>query len=259
MSNIEEAKSAVDIFELPCGYVDGAGRLHTSVEVREMTGEEEEILAARNAPPLKKFNKVIARCVAGIGDIHGPALEGVVPELLQGDRMYLMFAIRRVSLGDDMPFEVKCSNEECGQINRVTVSLAELTIRKMPDPTKRVYETTLPKSKKIVRMFPLNSRGEEAISKASTAKKDIISTAIWARIDSFDGKPCTIEDIKKLALADRNHLKDFWQDFEGGVDTEVDVQCDSCEQEFKTEVQVGSEGFFNPLAISKRWKATSST
>src|SRR4051812_46921507 len=106
---IEQAKSAIDGFELPCGYVDNNGKLHTAVEVVEMTGEEEEILAAKNMPIMKKMNKILSSCTRAVGDFRNPSdIEKIIPQLTQGDRVFLLFAIRRVSLGNDFPFSSEC-------------------------------------------------------------------------------------------------------------------------------------------------------
>ena len=122
--NIEEPKSSIDGFELPCGFIDEKDTLHTDVIVKEMTGEEEEILAAKNIPNGKKYNRVLARCTTQIGDFTDPmTISRIVQELPQGDRIFLLFAIRRASLGDDMPFTTKCPS--CDQESQMEIDLSE--------------------------------------------------------------------------------------------------------------------------------------
>lgn len=249
---IERAKSTVDSFELPCGYLDGDGGLHTDVVVKEMTGEEEEILAARNMPVTKKINRILARCTESIGSIGGPLVNTVIPDLTQGDRVYLLIAIRRASLGNEMPFLTKCPG--CEQDARFVLDLADLETKKMPDPLIRSYDLELPKSGRKVRMKVLTGRGEEAISKASTKGVDLISTAIFVRIDSIDDKPATMKDLKSLPLMDRNFLREAWEEHEGGVDTTVEIECPSCAHEYDTDLDISQQGFFNPSATLKNWK-----
>lgn len=255
---IENPKSAIDGFELPCGYIDNEGKLHTSVEVAEMTGEEEEILAAKNMPIMKKMNKILSSCTRALGDYRDPhMIEKIIPQLTQGDRVFLLFAIRRVSLGNEFPFSTECP--ECKSENRLTVDLADLDIKHMPDPMLRVYEMDLPRSKKKAVMKVLTGIGEEAISKAAAVGKDVISIAILARLESLDGRPATVKDLKALSLMDRNALRDVWQDKEGGVDTGVPVQCMQCDHEYETEVDIGSSGFFTPGLVLKTWKIKSAS
>lgn len=253
---LEQPKSSIDEFELPCGYLDADGTLHTSVVVREMTGEEEEILAARNMPVTKKINKILSRCTASIGEISGPMVERVVPEMTQGDRIFLLLAIRRATLGDEMPFISRCP--ACDAENKLTIDLSELEVKKMKDPMVRVYDATLPSGGNAVRMKVLTGRGEDAISKASNRGKDIISTAIFCRIESIDDKPPTMKDLKAMSLRDRNFLRDQWEENEGGVETEIEAECPSCDNEYTTELDISQQGFFNPSAALKSWKKKSS-
>jgi hypothetical protein len=254
---IEQAKSAVDSFELPCGYLDPGGNLHTHVEVREITGDEEEVLGAKNMPALKKMNRVLAQCTTAIGDIRDSRqIAAIIPDLTQGDRVYLLFAIRRASLGDEFPFTTVCP--QCEKKSNLTVSLADLTIKKMPNPLIRTYDITLERSKAKISMRVLTGRGEEQIAKASSSGNNAITMAMLARVESMNGYPASIDDLKALGMADRNQIRNEWEDREGGVDTEVEVQCLHCDFEFKSEIDLSSEGFFNPLALLKKWKSSAS-
>lgn len=253
---LEQPKSSVDGFELPCGFLDEDGELHTDIIVREMTGEEEEILAARNLPNGKKYNRVLSRCTSQIGGFNTPQdISKVVMDLPQGDRVYLLFAIRRTSLGDEMPFVTKCPG--CETESQMVIDLSELEIKKMPDPKVRTYDTVLPSGKKA-QMKILVGRGEDMIAKAFKKGVDVISTAILARLAELDGEPPTIKGLKKLTLKDRNHLKNIWEDYEGGVDTTITIDCPLCEYEYEADIGIGDEGFFNPSAALKSWKKKSS-
>lgn len=255
---LENAKAAVDGFELPCGYIDEQGRLHTHVEVKEITGDEEEVLAAPNMHVNKKLSTLMAACTTAIGEYRGrDQIAKIVPDLTQGDRFYIMFAIRRVSLGDEMPLISKCPG--CEQEQKVSVNLADLDLIKMKDPMRRTYTLTLPKSGKPVQMKVLTVRGEDMIAKASETGKDRLTAALLARTESIDGKPATLSDLKALSLLDRQFLRTEWQDYEGGVDTTVEVGCGACGLEYEMDVEPGSEGFFNPLGVLKKWKKRSST
>ena len=249
---VEHPRSSVDEFELPCGYLDPDGNLHTSITIREMTGEEEEILAARNMPSNRKINSILARCTKSLGPYSGSSVEKVIPELTQGDRIYLLISIRRVTLGDEMPFVTKCP--QCEQEARFVLDLSDLEVKGMQDPKVRTYKVQLPKANKEVVMKVLTGHGEDAIGKASSRGRDMITTAIFARIDSIDGKPPTMADLKKLSLVDRNFLRNEWEDHEGGVDTTVEIDCPSCGNEYETELDISQQGFFNPSATLKSWK-----
>lgn len=249
---IEVSKPSVDTYELPCGYVDPDGQIHTSVTVREMTGDDEETLAARNMPTTKKINKILHRCTESIGPYRGEALSRIVMDLTQGDRVFLLMAIRRASLGDEMPFQTTCPS--CKEEGRFVLDLADLETKKMADPKLRTYELVLPKTGNKMQMKVLTGRGEEVIAKAALKGKDVISNAILARIESMNDKPVTVDDLKELPLIDRNFLRNSWEDKEGGVDTEVQIDCPSCNHAYETELDISQQGFFNPSATLSNWK-----
>lgn len=249
---IEQAKPSVDAFELPCGYIDQDGQIHTSVVVSEMTGEDEETLVAKNMTTTKKLTKILTRCTESIGPFSGQQVNFIIPELTQGDRVYLLLAVRRTSLGDEMPFETTCP--QCKEAARFVVNLSELGIKKMANPKERTYPLMLPKSKKQVVMKVLTGRGEEAISQAITKWKDVVSTSIFARVESMDNKPIVMKDLLNLPLQDRNFLRNSWEDHEGGVDTSIQATCPACNNEYDSELEISQQGFFNPSATLSNWK-----
>ena len=141
-SQISIPKATTGIFELPCGYLDPEGNLFTEVEVREITGAEEDMLGSNNIPTEKKIEELIVKCVTRVGTITDPAkIRGITPELTGGDRVFLIFAIRRVTFGDLYPLVEKCP--ECKSERLYQVDLTQVEVYRMKDPRKRIVDTTL--------------------------------------------------------------------------------------------------------------------
>ena len=250
-------KSSQAVYDLPCGYVDEAGNLFTDVAVKEITGAEEDLLANPKTQAVKKINELLSRCVERLGPITDRGrISQAILDLTIGDRAFLMFAIRRISLGDDYPFKDKCP--ECEEEKLFTVDLGELEPKKMPDPKKRSFETAMP-SGKTVRFHPMTGKDEERLTKFDKNKADTLSLSILMRLDILDGKTPTLQDVKALGLRDRNFLRDQFEESEGGLDTEIDLECPQCGHAFKRDVDVGQAGFFFPSAIQKSLRAKSST
>lgn len=261
-----EAKSTKGVYDLPCGYVDTDGSLHTEVAVKEIGGYVEDMLGDKRTPPNKKINELLARCIERVGPHVDPGrISQIALDLPIGDRAFLMFAIRMMSLGNDYSFTDKCPS--CEKEKIYTVDLSELEPRPMADPKKRVHDCVLPSSGKSVRFHTMTGRDEDRLAKIAkdAAKKDKVgddaslSLAILIRVDMLDGKPPGLADIQALGLRDRNFLRDQFEDTEGGIDTEVDLECPVCEHEFSREVDVSQRGFFYPSAMRKNSKLKSST
>jgi len=255
-NQIEDEKSPLMVIELPCGWLSQVGEVYKEAEVREICGEEEDILASQTIPAVRKLSLLLARCTTRLGpETNRAAIEEMIKDLPVGDRLYLLFAIRRVTLGDVYPFEQKCP--DCEAINVFTIDLNTLEKKGMPDPTKRVFDVKLP-SGKAARFHVMTGREEEKLSNVPRKSMDTVSLALLARLDLIEGKSPKLEDVKKLSMRDRNYLRDQFDEVEGGMETTVDVSCPACGHEFQRELSI-DKGFFTPSALRKHSKPISSS
>jgi hypothetical protein len=249
-NQISEAKSATGVFELPCGYLDSEGTLHTEVVVREITGFEEDMLANPKIRPSMKINELISRCTERIGTITDRGkVAGITKALTVGDRLFLVFAVRRVTIGDVYQFEAKCPH--CNTVGDQAVDLGELEVKKMPDPYKRIFDVTLPNSGIAARFHPMTGVEEEKLEKINRKKTDSLSLALLMRLEMLGDSPPSMPKVKALGMKDRIFLRDEFNKVEGGLDTEIEFTCDNCFEEFKQDLDVGQASFFFPSESRK--------
>lgn len=254
-NQLDTPKSTHGQFDLPCGYLDSAGNLHTAIHLREMTGREEDLLASNKLSPQRKINALIVNCMVGIGSITDRnQFAEIVPQLPIGDRVFLLLALRRTSLGDEYPVEEACPS--CGVKSNYLLNLADLETKPMADPKKRVTEVTLPSGKKARFRIGMGI-DEERVAKVPDEEKP--STLLLTRTEVLDGKVPTMLDIKALSWRDRQALRAAFDDNDGGVDTELDLTCPACNHEFQKELDIGQQGFFFPHLAQKALKTKSST
>lgn len=242
---LEEAKSSYQMGDLPCGYLElQTGMVHQEVTVREINGDDEDMLGAKNVPPHRKMAELLIRCITRLGPYSGTQqIAPIVPELVIGDQVYLLFLVRRASLGDMYPFKETCP--ECSEERLYSVDLSTLDVKKSSDPRVRSYDFTLPRSGKKVRFHPLLVKQQAELTKAQ-GKADAISRAMYLRLELFDGRPAMVNDLKALGMADRKALRKQFEKVEGGVETTFQVVCTACNHEFDREVDPTDEGFFSP-------------
>lgn len=273
-AQIETPKSTQGLFDLPCGYIpplqqgetEADRRLLRDVHVREIKGDVEDMMASDKIAPARRMGQLIGMCIERLGTIDhkGELLGTVVPDLLIGDRVFLLFCIRRVTLGDLYPFAARCPNPNC-EGNKspftYTINLADTEVVPMPDPMKRSYEVKLPKSGDEVVFHPMCGRDDELIA---PYKLDTVSLSMLARIDRLNGQPFRLRPdgknrdllvprIQKWGLADRTFLRDAMLDQEGGVDTSLQITCTGCGLEYEEEMVLDA-GFFRPSGARKRSK-----
>ena len=250
IASLEAPKSSQGVFDLPCGYLGPDGTLHTEIALRELTGAEEDLLATKQITPFKKYNELLVRCTQRIGTITDRGqLSVAVKGLPIGDRLFLLFAIRRVSIGDEYVFNEKCPNDACGKTERYTVNLSELEIKKMPDPKKRIYDATLPSGATARFRISTGTDEERAMAVESKAEDAALSKGILMRLELLDGAPPELQAVKSMKWRDRMALREQWNQVEGGVDTEIDMTCSACGHAFKRDIEV-TPSFFFPSATS---------
>lgn len=233
---------------LPCGYIDADGKLHEEVELREMTGDEEDILAMPNVSGSVKMSRIIGNCLSRIGTItKTELLQQIPPKLTIGDRTVLLLALRAVSLGVIYTFSIKCP--ECRKHFNTGLRLDRLEVIPMVDRMQREIVMTLPSGKTcVVRVMTGEDEDRlEQMRLGTTNRKDALSLAILARLKSLEGqeKP-GLRGVKTLSLRDRHTIRNWYRKMEGGVETDVDVACTECGHEFKTTLDIGQPAFFFP-------------
>lgn len=251
INQMETPKGSTGVFELPCGYYDENTQvLHTQVEVREITGREEDMLASDKVPNAQKMSVLLSGCVTRIGDITEPGkLARAVQKMTMGDRVFLVFAVRRVTLGDELPVREKCP--ECGTRSLYMVDLStDLEIKKMDDPTKRIFDYTLPSGKQV-RLRVSTGEDEERMAKVRQRKTDSLSQALLMRLELLDGEKPTLQMVQDLGMRDRHFLREKFQEVEGGVDTTLELTCSSCGNEWEKDLDLSAQGFFFPGATQK--------
>lgn len=245
---LEVPKSTLGIFELPCGYLDPETReLHTEVQLREIKGREEDMLNSDKIPPEAKLSALLAACIERVGTITDrKKITSIVEEMTTGDRVFLIFCLRRVSLGDELPVRESCPKKGCGANNFYVIDMADLKIKKMLDPRTRVYDTVLPRSKKKVRFRVSTGKDERVRNKIrSRNKDDATSLVLMMRIESIDQEPPTLESIADLGISDRTFLRNKFEEVEGGIDLEVELDCPKCGHDWKRNLELTPD-FFSP-------------
>ena len=244
--------------ELLCGYNDGQ-TLHTTYMVREMTGVEEDILAGKG-DPLTKFGHVIGNCTVSIGEIIDPKeIHRIVRRLPAIDRVELLIAIRRVSISDLYRFRYQCA--ECGHVGTAQVDLAKLERKPVKEPGKLIHEFVTPSGRKVEWKI-MDGEDEVWLRKARISKTwadDRLTLELLARVLKIDGTPvnrssgdgirAAISALKALSLRDRNALRREFSEGEGDIDLDIEIGCESCGHEWKTQVPLGDEGFFFPAVL----------
>ena len=137
------------------------------------------------------INSVLANCIHGIS----------YKDILQGDKVWLLFYIRSVTY-DDFPIFVKYSCPSCKKVDTYKVRLSDLKVNYASDKFEPQFE--LPKSKKVLTLRYPTLRLEERAQ--ALAKNDQIIEAVDPEmaeialyIEKIDGQEVTPYEAYKFA------------------------------------------------------------
>ena len=243
----DPAKSPYASGTLPFGLFGEDGKLYRDFEIRELTGVEEDLLAARRMKITDRLAKVIQNCVLRIGTIEqsDPKWSEYIGSLSAPDRMFLLRHIRVLSLGEELQYQVQCP--ECKKKSMYTFNLMSIEF-KAPEKKQKSWSGKLPRSGKEFVMQALTGEGEKKVQQYINS--DMFTAGIWARLLSFGGKsPVSFHEIKRLSTADRAYLRQSSKENEVSIDDEVEMECVKCGHEFSEDIDMNNPSFFFPTAM----------
>jgi len=239
--------------EFTYGVKDAEGSIHRSYVFREMTGEEEDLLAGKG-DVMARLNKVIVNCTESFGPlVDRQSIARAVNGMTAVDRMISLVAIRRASLGDEYPVRVVCPS--CSATSDFNIDLGGLETTSA-DSDGSAFEDELP-SGKVVCWHVMDGTDEDWLQTQAKKGKDVITLAMLARVDSIDGDKLdrrndlkgSLDLLKKLRMSERSQIRALFKSREGSIDTDVEFSCSVCDHEWKSEMEVGQAGFFFPQGI----------
>lgn len=211
------------IFELPSGL---------EIELREMTGLEEELLTnQRLIRSGDAINQVLRNCILRIGDNADPKVSDVL-DMLSGDRLFTLVRLRQVSLGDEVELDLVCPNQACRSKNHITINLNDLPVT--PYEEEREFTFVLPSSGKKVRFVYLDGNKEKRLSQMQEPN---ISSAMMIRIIDIDGSAPSKKALADMSMRDRTALRQEMMRVDAGIDTDIECECESCGMRIRTKLE----------------------
>jgi hypothetical protein len=233
------------IVKLPHGYVNN-GTSFDEVEVRAMTGVEEDVLSDDKLPMVYRLNEMIANCIIRIGTETDKAkIKDMLVKLSSEDQTVLLITLRSISVSDTYSVQTECPS--CNAAIKLDVTLSSLAIR--PAKAKGApVEITLPSGRKA-KVRPMTIEDSMKLADMRLQGDSRLSTAIFVRVSELDGKAPTIDDIRGLIYGDRIALRNVFDEVEGGVETDLKTTCPGCKRNFTDVLDIASAEFFNPKAV----------
>lgn len=183
-------------------------------------------------------------------------------EVLQGDRLYALMAIRRATHGDVFDFSATCADRSCRATIKWSVNLNdELKVKRYPIAALREHvegrRFTATLAGKRVEFGLMTAADEKLMAKFveqnTKEETDRLIATIAFRCRTVAGIPNkrdVIEWLNDLELADVLAFRDQMDELSGGVDTSFEVECGECGARSEVELPFGGKEFWTPKTIA---------
>jgi len=197
--------------ELPGGLISqDEGRID-SVQVRPLTGREEDWLAWHAGIPNSfAVTELLSECVLGAG--QRPCGKEIIRQFSVGDRDFLILQVRRITLGENVQAVVECTG--CSAKVDVDFLASQVPVESRRQ-TALTYTVELAGGHKVDFRI-LNGADQEAVAWMSTAE----AVPVLLQRCLVSGQLVAQEDHEMIISAIEAHSP--------RVDLELDVHCPEC-------------------------------
>jgi len=212
------------------------GEWDTAAIVSELTGEDEEALAAMDDDDDVLYAQYMAallkRSVVSIGDTLVKSNPSIIDSLIIGDRDMLFLATVKATYGSIREYQVNCPH--CRQSNDALIDLNDFNNREVKADPKNLLEVTL-KDGTICKFNLVTGADSQYVSKHAKSIPEqntflISRCSVWE--DGTQPKD-TMVWAKKLGMKDRAKIIDKLLAAQPGPEIkEVDAHCAHCEKPF---------------------------
>lgn len=260
-SGDEPTTGAPDTISMICGYVDDQGILYDRAQVQEMGGAEEDLLANKKVPMRNRLEGIIAGCITKLLPSKEDAARGARPIVGKKeieyavarfpvvDRPYSLVQIRVMGAGPIFKYRATCPRVPgCQATHWYQTDLTKLGVTHPEDRRARQYNVQL-KHGRIATMKIMLGVDEEVLEELSETTGNLLTSRLYVRCASMNGKPPIFAEMVGLKTSDRNTLRTQIVLREGDFETEVTHPCKSCGKNLTLDLAIGSEDFFFPTAM----------
>lgn len=245
--------------KLPNGMLDG-NDLFNIVDLDELRGKQQNYLVNKDlvVNNIGHIPKILEDMILSFQTEQGLKWQGKISEAIwklpSCDIETILIKVRENTYGNRFYHGATCSH--CNHDNKDlrldldTLEIKHYSLDKMLKPKLLV----LPKSNKEVELKPIYLKDMFDIIKYTSNKSDaLITTMVAVSVKRIDTKnPIQPKDLEDTPAKDLLFLQEELDkvDLQGSIDTDIEVTCSSCNQDFKVKLNVYEPSFFDHTKAS---------
>jgi hypothetical protein len=223
---------------LPGGYINSAGEVVTTAEVRELTGKDEEAIA-RTSTVGKALLTILQRGVVTVGDEE--VTDKMLDQMLSGDRDMLILGIFKATFGNISTSQTFC--QTCAEVKEVDIDINEdIKIKVLNDPVNDRVFTVSGKNHEYTVQLPTGVTQKELFLNTDKTSAELNTILLENTVIKIDGTPVYSKlQVQNLGLVDRKKIVDeINKRICGPQFDDLVLDCPDCEGEVRVPISLGN-------------------
>ena len=215
------------LVDLPAGYITPDGEVVKTVEVRELTGRDEEALGKAGSA-YKALPMILNRATVRIGD-EKPT-EKMLDSLLVGDRDAILLGIYRATFGNETELVGYC--ESCADFKIVQVDVSrDVQTRILVNPIEDRTFKVSGKTKEFLVTLPTGATQKELFSAENASGGERNTILLKHCVLEINGNPVIGKaQVQELGVMDRNQIAaEINKRLPGPQFEDIELECPDCE------------------------------
>jgi hypothetical protein len=224
-------------------------------KVRGLKGREMTLLGDRKAAKAGElFDNLLNACWLETIDAGPYAIDDNGKpnwaQVLVADRFYTLIQIRQATYPfEDYSFKATCPNGMCGETFGWEVNLDDLPVKKLPETSLEKFKNGEPLEAvvggKRIKYRLTTGQDEKKATKFLRGQQQRILDLLNLRIVEIEGVERKRAWLDDLELCEYRNMINIFDEQDGGVETQIDIECPECGHQFPIDLPFGAE-FFLP-------------
>jgi hypothetical protein len=225
------------VFDLPSGYLSMTGEVVKEVEVRELTGRDEEALSRLKSVD-KMLQELLVRGTVRIG--QDKPTESLLDQMLSGDRDYILLRIYAATFGSSITATPWCPS--CDKVVEKEVDLLnDVEIKTLDSPFDRRVRVDTSRGQ-VIADLPNGTVQKKMIAAVGKSVTELSSVLLSGTVTEINGMSVfnpaqvldlPIKDRRKISEAIVSHLP-------GPQLQSIKVACDDCNSELEVPLSLAA-------------------
>ena len=225
------------VVTLPGGYISPDGEVITEVEVRELTGKDEEAIA-RSTSMGKALLTILSRGTVKVGELK--ATDAILDQMLSGDRDAIVVGIYKATFGSEVVLQGVCPG--CNEFKDVNINVDEdIKVRPLIETSDRKFDLDC-KVGSVKVMLPTGHVQKELINNTDKSVSELTTILLSNCVLEINGNPVLGKaQIQNLGINDRKKIAEAITERNiGPVFEDIKVECPDCESEVTVPFNLGN-------------------